>query len=200
MENNHIVYAAFDTDGICLYVGEGKEDRWQHIVSGTSHVYEANKWHFLGRKVEVKILANSLLKQDAERIEKDKILELRPAWNKAEYGSIIPMNMALFATKRFKEICKTIGGRWSANQDRDIRLVKDLCKVLNNNGETTLAKGQKWYSVEVPHGFMSHLATDGDKYYKAFKEVFKVTKIPNSVGCYYVELIGWKEFCKEKAR
>lgn len=199
MENNHIVYAAFDKDGICLYVGEGKEDRWKHIISGTSHVYEANKWHFLGRKVEVNILAEGLLKVEAEELEKQKILELKPAWNKAEYGSITPMNMSLYATKKFKEICKLIGGRFSANKERDLQLVKDLCKVLNNNGETILAKGQKWYTVDVPHGFMSHLATDGDKYYKAFKEIFSVTKIPNSTG-YHVELIGWKDFCKQKAR
>lgn len=27
MKNNHIVYAAFDSKGNCLYVGEGKPDR-----------------------------------------------------------------------------------------------------------------------------------------------------------------------------
>lgn len=196
MENNHIVYAAFDNNGVCLYVGEGKEDRWKHIISGTSHVYEANKWHFLGRKIEVKILADNLLKRDAERIEKDKILELKPAWNKAEYGSVVPMKMALYATKKFRKVCKTIGGRWVVNKERDIQLVKDLCKVLNNGGETVLTKGQRWYSAEVPTGFMSHLAADGGNYYKALREIFRVTKISNT-ATYHVELIGWKEFCKE---
>ena len=30
MKNNHIVYAAFDSKGNCLYVGEGKPDRYKH--------------------------------------------------------------------------------------------------------------------------------------------------------------------------
>lgn len=31
MKNNHIVYAAFDSKGNCLYVGEGKPDRYKLI-------------------------------------------------------------------------------------------------------------------------------------------------------------------------
>ena len=33
MSNDHIVYAAFDSKGNCLYVGEGKPDRYKHITS-----------------------------------------------------------------------------------------------------------------------------------------------------------------------
>lgn len=190
MENNHIVYAAFDMDGVCLYVGEGQPDRWKHIISGTSHVYEANKWHFLGRKIDVKILAKNLKKNDAVSLEKEKILELKPAWNKAEHGSMVPMNMALYATKLFKSTIKNMKGYRSVNKERDLQLVKDLCKVLNNRGETVLTKGQKWFSVEVPVGFMSHLAQEGDKYYAAFKKVFEITKVENSTA-YKVKLIGW---------
>ena len=33
MSNDHIVYAAFDKVGNCLYVGEGKPNRYKHITS-----------------------------------------------------------------------------------------------------------------------------------------------------------------------
>ena len=63
MSNDHIVYAAFDSKGNCLYVGEGKPDRYKHITSGVSHVYEANKWHFSGKHISVSVIYSGLTKE-----------------------------------------------------------------------------------------------------------------------------------------
>lgn len=188
MENSHIVYAAFDKDGVCLYVGEGNEERWKHITSGTSHVYEANKWHFLGRKVEVKILKENLSKKEAVKLEKEKIIELNPAWNKREKTS--SLKMTAHALKLYKQYLTTCSKR--GNITRDTQLIKDLCDTLNNYGEVILLRGQKWYSVDVPAGFMSHLATEGTKYYAGIKSAFNITKSEGATN-YHVELIGWKE-------
>ena len=73
MKNNHIVYAAFDSKGNCLYVGEGKPDRYKHITSGVSHVYEANKWHFANKQVVVKILHEGLTKEQVADLQSTRM-------------------------------------------------------------------------------------------------------------------------------
>lgn len=199
MGSCYIVYAAFDANDVCLYVGEGKPDRWKHIISGTSHCYEANRWHFAGKQIKVNILAEGLTKQAAIDLEKAKIGELKPAWNKAEYGNTNLMFMAGYAVKKLKKAMKSLGGRWCSNKDRDIQIVKDLCKLLNNQGETTISRGQKWNSIKVPDGFMSHLSEPSGKYYAALREVFSVTKLEGSFG-YSLKLLGWEDEVKSKMR
>ena len=70
-------------DNRVVYVGRGSGDRLWHLNSGCSHVYEANKNHFKGdMKVEVTIFRSDLSREDADILEKELILELKPEWNK----------------------------------------------------------------------------------------------------------------------
>lgn len=186
MENNHIVYAAFDVSGNCLYVGEGKPDRYKHITSGCSHVYEANKWHFTNKKIRVDILAEGLTKDESIKLEKEKIEELLPAWNKAEHNTITLLSMCNFVTKQIKKFVKRT--RYENSADKYIQIAKDLCKLMNNNGYTTITKGQSWCSVKLPAGFMSHLASSEEKYYPTLKAVLDVK---SDKGVYHIKLKGW---------
>lgn len=191
MENNiHIVYVAYDINGLCMYVGEGKPDRWKHLVSGISHVYEANRWHFDNRKLDIKIVAEGLSKEDAVKLEAEKIKELYPAWNKCEYGTMTLVFMANHAVGLYRQFVKENrnNGRLTSKQEKMKRIIKDMCKVLNRDGETVIAHGQKWCSIEIPTGFMSHMANTSGKYYVPLKSVFDVSKVE---GGYKVKLKGW---------
>lgn len=187
MKNNHIVYAAFDGKGNCLYVGEGKPDRYKHITSGVSHVYEANKWHFTNKVIVVKILHKGLSKPQALEKEKLEINNLHPAWNKCEYGTMQLLNMCNFVSREIKSYVKT-NSRYKNKQNVYITLAKDLCKLLDNKGETTIIQGQSWNSIEIPTGFMSHLSKEG--YYAPLRYLFDVVR-DNDSQRYSVKLKNW---------
>lgn len=188
MDNEYIVYAAFDKDGNCLYVGQGKQDRYRHITSGVSHVYEANKWHFANKYIKVDILHSNLTKQDAVTKEKMEIERLTPAWNRCEYNNPQISKMYSFITKRMREFVKD-NPRYRGRFDYNLTIAKDLCKLLNRGGETIIVKGQKWFSGDLPVGFMSHLACESGKYYQPLRYIFDVVK--NEQNCYVVKLKGW---------
>jgi len=188
MNNEYIVYAAFDSEGNCLYVGEGKPDRYKHITSGVSHVYEANKWHFRNMLVVVEILHNGLTKKEAVALEKVEITKRKPAWNKVQTVNKYPKAMKSFAIKKLQEFIKA-NKRYKGSSYKYTNMIKDLCNLMNSEGETTITQGQSWCSVELPIGFMSHLACDNEKYYAAMKYVFDVSKTGN---IYYIKLKGWE--------
>lgn len=191
MENNiHIVYVAYDLNGLCMYVGEGKPDRWKHLESGVSHVYEANRWHFNNKKLKIEIIAEGLSKKDALALEAEKIKELYPAWNKCEYGTMTLMLMTKYALGQYKQFIRENirNGRLTTRRDKMRGIIKDLCKVLNRDGETLMACGQKWSSQVLPAGFMSHMADTSGKYYVPLKYVFDVDKVE---GGYKIKLKGW---------
>ena len=187
MKNNHIVYAAFDSKGNCLYVGEGKPDRYKHITSGVSHVYEANKWHFANKKVVVKILHTGLTKEQAVEKEKLEIDLLSPVWNRA--NSTHQPKLLSFAHNKLMEAFRK-NKREVSNKDDYIQLNKDLCNLMNGSGCAVILKGQKWTNVKTPISFMSHLAKDGDKYYAPLKYVYDVVR-DNSSGTYTITLKDW---------
>jgi hypothetical protein len=187
VENNHIVYAAFDVDGNCLYVGEGKPDRYKHITSGTSHVYEANRWHFSNKKVRVDILHEGLSKAEAVSLEKAEIERLKPVWNKSDCNAAFRLEMYNFVTKEIKEFCKSSKRYWN-RRDHWITIARDICRMMSSQGYTTITKGQKWCSVDKPVGMMSHLADDSGKYYHVLKAVFDVWVEGN---IYHFKLKNW---------
>lgn len=80
-QNNHIVYIG-RLGGEVVYVGEGVEDRYLHLNSGVSHVYEANRAHFEDKTIDVEIYRESLTKEYAMGVEKELIVELQPLWNR----------------------------------------------------------------------------------------------------------------------
>lgn len=76
------VYAAFDKDGEYLYIGSGLPDRYKHVNSGHSHVYDLNKLHFSGCHPDVKILKEFKSKADSLVYEKEMIALKSPKFNK----------------------------------------------------------------------------------------------------------------------
>lgn len=86
-DKNHIVYIARDIDNIVRYIGEGKADRFKHVNSGVSHVYELNREHFLGKKMNVEIYNKNLTKTEALSIERFLLNKYSQCglWNKKDY-------------------------------------------------------------------------------------------------------------------
>lgn len=88
LENkNNVVYIVRNEDGIVKYIGEGKETRPSHVNSGISHVYELNKAHFEGKRLNVEIYNQNLTKSEALAIERLLLNKYRKCglWNKKDY-------------------------------------------------------------------------------------------------------------------
>lgn len=68
--SNYIVYTAKDADGVIRYVGEGKNDRYLHVNSGTSHNFKLNEHFFKRGEMEVEVVRSSLTKPKALAVEK----------------------------------------------------------------------------------------------------------------------------------
>ncbi len=196
MSNNHIVYAAFDEKGVCLYVGEGKHDRYKHITSGVSHVYEANKWHFKNKFIEVKVIHNNLSKELAMKLECEEINRLKPVWNKVEASQTYLNKMKKFVTEKIKDFSKTQTSTNSSRIALYTKLAKDLCSVLNSNGETKIFRLQKWSSMKESSGVLSALARGGAQH-RTLQHIFEVVKSTDGT-IYVVKLKDWK--CKEERK
>lgn len=196
MKNNYIVYAAFDDKGNCLYVGEGKPDRYKHITSGVSHVYEANKWHFKSKFIEVKILHSNLSKESAMSVECGEINKLKPIWNKVEASQTYLNEMKRFVTDKIKDFSKTQTSTNSTRIELYTKLAKDLCSVLNSNGETKIFRLQKWSNLKESSGVLSALSRGGVNH-RALRHIFEVVKSIDGT-MYSVKLKDWK--CKEERK
>lgn len=83
MSKEYVVYVA-RYGGEVMYVGEGKDGRQDHITSGTSHLYEANRYHFSGMEVSVDIVGKYSTKEEARSMEKSMIQTCKPIWNKID--------------------------------------------------------------------------------------------------------------------
>lgn len=70
-------------DNEVVYVGKGSGDRSDHINSGTSSNYEANKSHFSGIVADVERITTGLTEPDAFELETHLIKEISPKWNGA---------------------------------------------------------------------------------------------------------------------
>ena len=130
MKKTYIVYAAFDIHGNCLYVGEGKPDRYKHITSGVSHVYEANKWHFKKKFIDVRILHEGLTKDQAVKLEKVEILNPHPTWNKS--NCIDRAKLVSYALEQLKVAIR--GNNKSIKTKEYSQLCKDLCNLMSYDG------------------------------------------------------------------
>lgn len=69
---SYYVYLA-KVDGIPRYIGRGEGKRYLHPSSGTSHVYELNKDHFDGRRIEVDFLEKDLGWEESKLKEREYI-------------------------------------------------------------------------------------------------------------------------------
>lgn len=80
-KNSWIVYACHNNIDL-LYIGHGKVGREKHVNSGTSHVYELNRDHFLCGNLVTVILKYFDTKKEASEYEEEIIRKCLPKYNK----------------------------------------------------------------------------------------------------------------------
>ena len=84
----HVVYRAYDTDGVLRYIGEGRTTRPEHVNSGTSHNFKLNEHFFRRGPMRVEIIARGLSKDEGLSIERLLIRGHRgptELWNTRDY-------------------------------------------------------------------------------------------------------------------
>jgi hypothetical protein len=79
--NSWIVYACHN-DVDLLYIGHGKIGREKHVNSGTSHVYELNRDHFIYNNLKTVVLKYFDTKNEASEYEEYLIRKCLPKYNK----------------------------------------------------------------------------------------------------------------------
>ena len=73
--HTHIIYYAVYKN-IIVYIGSGAPNRKNHVTSGTSHVYELNRLHFLEpNSVSVHTLKGFSSQEEALKEEKELIFD-----------------------------------------------------------------------------------------------------------------------------
>lgn len=65
----YYVYLVF-VDGVAMYAGKGKGDRYKHPVSGISSCMELNRDFFQGKYIEVRFIERYKTEQEALQLEK----------------------------------------------------------------------------------------------------------------------------------
>lgn len=83
----YYVYAV-EVDNIFIYIGKGYKSRWEHVVSGTSHVYELNRLHFTNQQVRIVALQDNLGSRQAHWFEQSCILKYQPEFNIRGSGNV----------------------------------------------------------------------------------------------------------------
>ena len=84
-KDTFVVYAAI-LDNEIVYIGEGLIGRELHCTSGISSVYGLNCAHFIGKTIDVEILAEVGTKIEAETLEREMILKHSPRFNKDRFS------------------------------------------------------------------------------------------------------------------
>lgn len=93
--------------GIPVYIGSGKEDRYEHVKSGKSHSIDLNRLFFSDPdNVVVTILRDQLTKEESLEIEKEYIQAYEPIYN-------------IVYTKRHKQAI--VNGRKSKSRRKSYR-------------------------------------------------------------------------------
>lgn len=82
MENKYYVYMA-KHNGKVVYIGRGKGTRYEHLNSGCSHIYEANRLHHNdGIVFDITFIAENLTMDESVYRERKEIETMIPLWNK----------------------------------------------------------------------------------------------------------------------
>lgn len=94
-EVRHVVYHAYDAEGLLRYIGEGLTDRPEHVNSGCSHNYKLNEHYFLRGPMRVEVIARDLSKDESLTIERLHIRGHRgpELWNIKDYDRPIAANL-----------------------------------------------------------------------------------------------------------
>lgn len=88
IKDKFVLYAV-KREGVIIYVGSGIIGRENHCLSGCSHVYELNKAHFNGEKLETVVIKRFTERSDALAAEKTLIISEKPILNKAYNPDVI---------------------------------------------------------------------------------------------------------------
>ena len=178
--DNHIVYAGY-YEGTCVYVGEGKPDRYKHLTSGVSHVYEANYYHHTGRVVEVKVLKFGLSKEDSVRFEKELILTLKPLWNRAAQFSVGGGSIK----KKAEDKLLSVFGRkvHLKSKQRQIEVLRQIIQLLDSTGVTRVSAQQTTALLGCPK--VMHSIVDPTEWEES-NRIFSVVKL--KTGLWEVKL------------
>lgn len=73
-------------EGVIVYVGKGKDSRRDHLNSGVSSCYAANRHHHTGGWVHTEIVYRTTCEVDALEFELHLIREVCPEWNVIKPG------------------------------------------------------------------------------------------------------------------
>lgn len=84
-------------DGVVMYVGMGSLDRLEHLNSGVSHVYEANKAHFKGLSIDACKVQEGLTRTEALAFERQLIEAEQPQWN-LTYTDVVKIKRSMQRT------------------------------------------------------------------------------------------------------
>ena len=76
----YVYFATFNNE--IVYIGRGSQDRYKHVHSGCSHVYELNRHHFNNDYIECRIEYPDLSYEESKEKELELIRLHRPAYNK----------------------------------------------------------------------------------------------------------------------
>jgi len=87
-QNKYYVYVAIKEDEV-VYVGKGTGSRYKHLISGKSHVYEANECFFMGINFTTKIIASFDTSEEALSFESKMIKDINPTWNSTRSRDVI---------------------------------------------------------------------------------------------------------------
>lgn len=112
----YYVYVA-KIDGVVVYVGAGKGDRYSVIVSGKSHNYLANKAHFSNEAVTSEIFEFFDDKSAALSFERCLILLHQPPWN-IIYNTSEDVRLGRNITKRSGSTSKYKGVKRSTGNNK----------------------------------------------------------------------------------
>lgn len=160
-ENIYYVYIVRYKEEI-VYIGKGKYRRYEHINSGCSHIYEANRLHHSeGAKFDVDIIHKNSTDESATAKEKELILKHKPKWNsrgKGDYENVtatlmadikklimsspdFPKELTPTRDKKFKALCgiirEVING--IAGRPEILMRVPDAYSLLKSARGTTYA-------------------------------------------------------------
>lgn len=185
---DYVVYVARHED-IVLYVGEGKRGREQHLTSGVSHCYDANKFHFKGIRVDVEVVSEFTSKDEAKKEEGRLIRDLNPLWNKVDtsFDSVRARSEYRKTLTRITENGLLTNKNQILFMDFVISKVwRDGCCVLSN------ADVERGVGVKQAARFLCHLADSGASY--SPKKLRRLVQSKKLSGSEY--LVSLTEFFK----
>lgn len=162
----YIVYVARYGDKV-MYVGEGKRGREKHVTSGTSHLYEANRYHFRGMVVDVEVLEEVETKEEAVSLENKYIADLAPVWNKKDKGFD-----CINLRKLYKDILSKIVEDRVLTAKSHISLMEYIVTKVKRDGKCSIGSQELsliGMDIKGTQKILSYISRDGVRNYSPKK-------------------------------